>query len=497
MENYKKGAALSVAATVAGKVFSFISSLLLAFYFGATVKTDIYFYLILICAVITGWLSSINVSLVLPEFMHQREKSLNSAFNLANCFLYIYAAAALIFCTAAYFFPAQILGFISAFSPAETAQAGNLMFLSCVYFFSYFIMSYLISLSESFRLFGIYFLTPLNTLLPLLALLAFKNLEAMFLGYISAYWIQILFCLYILRRKTGWIFKPGRPELNRKFLLNFAYSQPSAFAWAAVLYAPIFMISSTQAGMVSAVNYSRMLSDSPTDILTSKVNNVAKVKFTCEAAKNQFEQMAQTIIKTDKFNMLLLVPFCVFTCMFAEDIIIMFFKRGGFTLQDAHNTAKFLAMFIMAVPFIGLNNNISNTFAALRIIKEITPRYLVLALVFTAFFIAGVKYYGAYAYPVLFLAMYAVMTLMNIITLRRFAPFIPYGRHIFWVIKMIAVSFLCAAAAKAIFAFYEGNVFIKIFINGSFFVAVNAAVLYWAGELSGFKKLMGAKWKFR
>lgn len=497
MENYKKGAALSVAATVAGKVFSFLSSLLLAFYFGATVKTDIYFYLILICAVITGWLSSINISLVLPEFMHQREKSLKSAFDLANFFLYIYAAAALIFCTAAYLFPAEILGFISAFSHEETAQAGSLMFLSCVYFFSFFIMTYLTALSESFRLFGIYFLTPLNTLLPLIFLLAFKNLEAMFLGYISAYWIQILFCLYILRRKTGWIFKPGKPEINRKFLINFAYSQPSAFAWAAVLYAPIFMISSTQAGMVSAVNYSRMLSDSPTDILTSKINNVAKVKFTCEAAKNQFEQMAQTIIKTDKFTMLLLVPFCVFTCMFAEDIIIMFFKRGGFTLQDAHNTAKFLAMFIMAVPFIGLNNNISNTFAALRIIKEVTPRYLVLALIFTALFIAGVKYYGAYAYPVLFLAMYAIMTLMNIITLRRFAPFIPYGKHILWIIKMIAISFACAFLGKWIFSFYEGNVFIKIFINGSFFVLVNAAVLYLTGELSEFKKIAGIKWKFQ
>lgn len=195
--------------------------------------------------------------------------------------------------------------------------------------------------------------------------------------------------------------------------------------------------------------------------------------------------------------MLLLVPFCVFTCMFAEDIIIMFFKRGGFTLQDAHNTAKFLAMFIMAVPFIGLNNNISNTFAALRIIKEVTPRYLVLALIFTALFIAGVKYYGAYAYPVLFLAMYAIMTLMNIITLRRFAPFIPYGKHILWIIKMIAISFACAFLGKWIFSFYEGNVFIKIFINGSFFVLVNAAVLYLTGELSEFKKIAGIKWKFR
>ena len=132
MENYKKGAALSVAATVTGKLFSFLSSLLLAFYFGATGKTDVYFYLILICAVLTGWLSSLNVSLVLPEFMHQREKSPNAAINLANFFLYLYIAAALIFCAAAYIWPTEILGSISAFSPAEINRSANLLFLSAV-----------------------------------------------------------------------------------------------------------------------------------------------------------------------------------------------------------------------------------------------------------------------------------------------------------------------------------------------------------------------------
>ena len=497
MVNYKKGAALSVAATITGKIFSFLSSLLLAFYFGATGKTDVYFYLILICAVLTGWLSSLNITLVLPEFMHQREKSPRAAINLANFFLYIYTGAALMGCAAAYFWPSEILGAISAFSPAEIQRSGNLLFLSAVYFFSFFIMSYLIALCESYRMFGIYFLAPLNTLLPLLFLIASKKLEAMFLGYITAYLIQAFICLYLLRKKAAWHFSPAKPEFNKKFIQNFLYSQPGAMVWAAVLYAPLFMISSTQAGMVSAVNYSRMLSDSPTDILTSKVNNVAKVKFTAEAAKKRFAQMSDTVIKTDRAVSVLLIPFCVFTCLFAQEIIIMFFKRGNFTAQDAANTARFLAMFIMAVPFIGYNNNASNVFSALRIIKEITPRYLILGLICTAAFILGVKFYGAYAYPVIFLAMYAVMTVMNIITLKTFAPFIPYGENMLWAIRTMAVSFLCAGAVKYGLAFYHANVFAEIFLKGSAFVLINLAALSLTGDLSYLKQAAGIKWKLR
>ena len=319
----------------------------------------------------------------------------------------------------------------------------------------------------------------------------------MFLGYISAYWIQGLFSLYLLRKKHAWHFTPAKPVFNKKFIQNFLYSQPGAMVWAAVLYAPLFMISSTQAGMVSAVNYSRMLSDSPTDILTSKVNSVAKVKFTEEAAKKHFDQMADTVIKTDKAVSILLIPFCVFTCLFAQEIITMFFKRGSFSAQDAQNTAKFLAMFIMAVPFIGFNNNASNVFSALRIIKEITPRYLILGLICTAAFVFGIKYYGAYAYPVIFLAMYAVMTIMNTITLKTFAPFIPYGSNMLWVLKTILISFICAGIVKYAFAFYQNNVFVEILIKGSAFVLLNGIALLLSGDLAYLKKTAGIKWKLR
>lgn len=175
----------------------------------------------------------------------------------------------------------------------------------------------------------------------------------------------------------------------------------------------------------------------------------------------------------------------------------MFFKRGNFTTQDVENTAKFLAMFIMAVPFIGFNNNVSNVFSALRIIKEITPRYLILGLICTAAFILGVKYYGAYAYPVIFLAMYAVMTFMNIITVRTFAPFIPYGKNMLWVLKTILISFICAAIVKYAFAFYQGNVFMEILIKGSAFVFLNGLALLFSGDLAYLTKTAGIKWKLR
>ena len=93
--------------------------------------------------------------------------------------------------------------------------------------------------------------------------------------------------------------------------------------------------------------------------------------------------------------------------------------------------------------------------------------------------------------------MYAVMTVMNIITLKTFAPFIPYGENMLWAIRTMAVSFLCAGAVKYGLAFYQGNVFAEIFLKGSAFVLINLAALSLTGDLSYLKQAAGIKWKLR
>ncbi|MDR1684156.1 MAG: hypothetical protein LBR90_01660 [Elusimicrobiota bacterium] len=489
---YKRGAIYSVGFAAGGKLFSLASGLLVAFYFGAGAKTDIYFYLILTAALLNGWLQNVNTSVVVPEFMHLRQKNAYQAAGFANFFLYIYAAAAAALTAVCFLWPARVLGAISSFTAADIAQNLALAALGAAYFGAFFVMTFLVSITESYKHFKIYFLSPLNTLLALLALLIFKSLEAMFAGYILAYLIHIAACLIILAVKDGWHFKPLWPRADKKFAQNFWYMQPNAAAWAALLGAPLFMLSAAAAGIVSALNYARTLADGLLDIFVSRVNNVAKVKITAQSAAQNPREAAQSLLRADKVLTFILAPVCVFTAFFAPDIAQMFFMRGGFSAQDAQNTAAFLRPLILAVPLISLHNNLNNFYAALRLIKEVAPRYFVFALIFIAVFIFAIGRYGAFAYAKVFLVMYAALTLLNFFTLKKFAPYAAYGRHLLYIAKLLTLSAACALAAKYAFGFYQGNVFVKILINGAFFVCLNGLALFVSGDV---KNLRRAVWK--
>ncbi len=495
---YKKGALSSVMCGVISKVFAFAVSLLVAFYFGADGRTDIYFYLILICALLNGWLQGININLVLPEFMHIRaRRDQSAAVDFANFFLYCYlicAAALILVCC---FAPEQILGIISAFSPEQVARAQNFAILGAVYFCSFFIMTYLVSLNESYKLFGIYFLSPLNSALPLLFLIATRKLEALFVGYITAYLIQSVACLYRLNKYAAWHFGFKKVAFGKKFLQDFLANQPNTFAWTALLYTPLMLISSLQTGLVSAVNYCRTITDAPLDILTSKVNAVAKVKLTAEAAQKDLDSVRQTLISSDLALSVILIPVCVFTSFFAADIVELLFMRGNFGPHDVLSTSLFLKAFILAIPLVSLSNNIANMFTGMRIVKELVPPYLSLALLYIGLFILGIKYYGPYSYSALFLALYISNTALNVKTAKKYAPFLGYGAHIRHISFLFLISFLCAAFTKYIFSFYEGCVIVRILINGSFFVLLNFAVLFFCGEVKKIGEILQIKWNLR
>jgi len=489
--SYKQGAAFAVGAATAGKVFSFCMGLLIAWFFGAGSGTDIYFYILLTAAVLNGWLTRINADVIVPEFMHLRQSDMRGAMDFANFFIYVYLFLAVMIVFVCFFAPAKMLGLISAFPREIIAKHLIMAGLGALYFSSFFVMSFLVSLAESYKIFRIYFLAPLNALLPLILLILTRRIEAVLAGYICAYLIQIAAALIMLRFGAGWQFTPAKPQFSKKFTNNFLFHQPNNIAWAALLYAPLFMVSSAAAGMVSAVNYSRMLTDGPLDIFVDKLNNVAKVKMTTHAAARDFTAAAQTLLRTDRVILFAMIPFCVFSAVYSLDIVKLFFQRGGFTLQDARNTAAFLQIFILALPLIAAHNNLINYFAALRIIKEITPRYFVLAIIFTAVFIIAIAKLGAFAYPAVFLALYLALMFMNIFTAAQFAPSANYGRHMLRALKLLLLSIAACAAVYICCGNYFESSFLNLLLNGSLFVALNTALLFVAGCIKQFKQDLG------
>ncbi|MBO4675374.1 MAG: hypothetical protein J5601_04740, partial [Elusimicrobiaceae bacterium] len=74
--SYHKGAAIAVMATFTWKFISFLNALLLAFYFGATYKTDVYFYLVMLMGFGVAFMQRLNNTVLIPEAMFlQKENS--------------------------------------------------------------------------------------------------------------------------------------------------------------------------------------------------------------------------------------------------------------------------------------------------------------------------------------------------------------------------------------------------------------------------------------
>ena len=366
--------------------------------------------------------------------------------------------------------------------------------LGALYFASLFMMTFLLSLAEAQKLFKLYFLMPLNGLLALLLMLCARKIEAAMWGYTAAYVIIAMACLIALRKNAGWDFGAKRRKFGKKFVQDFWACQPNNAAWAALLYAPLLLISAWPAA-VSAVSYARMISDSAVDVLASKINGVAKVKITSAAAAADYAQTAETLKRTDILLMAALAPLCVFTSFYSLDIVSVLLARGSFGAGDALGAAAMLSLFILAVPMISLNNNFNNLMAALRVVREVSPRYTLFALVFTLAFAGAIKFWGPAAYPLTFLLLYLLLMLLNLITAGQYAPFAGYGRHLLYLAKLPALSFLCAVLT-ALFCgrVFESSLF-NLLLNASVFALLNAAAFWLCGDIKKFNKAANVKWK--
>lgn len=482
MTGFKKGAFFSVSFGIMGKVFSFFSSLLLAFLFGSSVKADIYFYLLLTMFFVIAWINRINSHLVVPEFIHRCQRNKKEAIDFANFFLGVYFICTVFIVGLSALFPSQILGLISDFNKEQINQGLLLVFLSSLHFCFYFITVFLTNLCESFKLFKIYFLYPFNSLFPLILLFFLRRIEAMFLGYILAEIIQIIVCLFSLRVAEEWHLSFKKPVFTRKFTKDFWMMQPNNFISMLLGYVPLWLISGMQAGVVSAINYARMISDTPNDVLITKINNISKVKLTQEAAVKNQAGVQSTFLRTDRFLCFLLIPLGAFTSIFARDIVEMLFMRGNFNLQDARNAAFFLQFFIIVIPFSALNTNFYSLLSAKQLIKETTIRYAVLAFLAILMYIFAIKTWGAFSYPIVGLIYCALTAICNIITLKQFTPFINYLKHILQMLGLLLASVLLAFVIKNL-GLYQGNIFIKIFINGITFVSLQFLLFYKTGFL--------------
>ena len=151
--SYKSGAVISVMATLFWKFTSFANSLLIAYFFGTQLKTDIYFYLITIMGLAFAFIDNLNTSVIIPQAMYLRSQKEDSEKPFLNVFLWGYVLLAILIIFIGAFFATDIFTLFSKFSLEYLTQNDLMLKLSFLYLASYSLCYFLLHIMNMYKLF--------------------------------------------------------------------------------------------------------------------------------------------------------------------------------------------------------------------------------------------------------------------------------------------------------------------------------------------------------
>ncbi len=329
--SYKTGAALAVVATAVWKLTSFLNGVLIALYFGAGSGTDVYFYLIMLMGFGVTFMQRLNNSVLIPEAMFLAEEDLTQSRRFLTMGFYFYLLLALGLCVLGLVFPVQIISVLSRF---DVALLKNDQVLLCAAFFlfaSQLLVYYLTAIAEMHKFFTVALLGPLNALCPLLCLLFLGKhigIISMVYGFLAANAIQIILLVWLLKTKLHWNFTPRPCNVRATARKNMLSNQTLATLDIINNLVPLYLLSGMGAGVVSALNYCKQLTDSPSEVITNRVTNVSKIELTENAARGQTNVFNKNFLSTNHLLLFILTPLAVFTSYFSADILGLFFSRG-------------------------------------------------------------------------------------------------------------------------------------------------------------------------
>ena len=448
--SYTTGAALAVGSTLAWKLVSFGNALLIALYFGAGQTTDVYFYLIMIMGFGVTFLQRMNAAVIIPEAMTLETQHTGSGRPLLNTFLYFYIGLLLLLAAVGTAAPVTIVSCFSRFETVRLLTDKTLISLCFILFGLQLLTAYLTAVLEMYRRFSSALLTPLNALLPLFFLVLWGRqwgIISMVYGFLASNLIQIIVFAWIMKKELAWKFLSAPAVWQPHLAKNLASNQLIELANIVSSILPLYLLSGLSAGLVSALNYAKQLSDSPTEIFTYRVANVSKIQLTENASRHDWEKLNDNFLSTQHFLLFVLTPLAVFTGYFAPEIITLFFKRGNFTPADVHNAAAFLRPLMGMMWFLAIISMQNNLIAAGRKVKESLPYVGSGILLFILLVPFSMNRWGAWAFVYTQLFCCAIGLGINFFFFRKYMPQVAFLPSLKDAGRLLMLNFLALIPA--------------------------------------------------
>jgi len=448
-ESYKKGTVFSVFFNAISKGILFLLTVVIARYFGSDIKTDIYFFVFGAMLLFSGFINTIDTSVLIPESMRIREREGNDgAAAFLNYFLFIYVVIGILFTVVMYFFGSALFGLISKFSEQDILTYHNYFWTGSLFFIFHLLTNYINTILTSLKFFSIpMIISSIKSCIAIGCIFLLKadyDVLSVFLAGLLSYTVNLVFLLFILKKIAGWKFAVRSTAIKNRVWRNIFYAELGQVATLASSLFPLYLLSGFGSGVLSVMNYGKNIADIPNTLVTTQFANVSGIKLNEEVARQDHAGMNETFVKTSKLLLFILVPMSFYLFVFATPIVQLFYQSKNFTTDAAAESAFFLQLLSVSIFSMGINAMVTRVFIAVQAIKQAFLYQVVLNIFLIGAIWLFTKQFGAYGYPYGLILMNMVNYIGMYFICKKLVREIDYASVLKYTVLLIMVNAVLA-----------------------------------------------------
>lgn len=453
VESYKRGILVSSALNVISKLFTFGYTVVIAYYFGTQIKTDIYFYVISTFTFLALFFTAIDSSVLIVKAMEYREKATKEvAMKFLNFFLYFFSGICLIISFIIAAFPIEIFSTFSKFDLKLLEENRTVILLSIPFFFLTVINTFLTDILFSYKFFTIPSIAGLiNSIFILLFIILFHkslDISSVLLGTIFANLLNLGLLCYLMKKQLGWDFRYAKTKIEKGVWKNIFFAQCGNFATTLATYFPLFLLSGFSTGVIAALNYGKRIADLPTTFITSQFSTVVNIKFNESYSKGNLVELNNAYLRTVKLLLFIITPLASISFIFSEEIISILYSRGAFDSKAISVTADFFKYFVIMLPFVCMDAISARLYATTQTIKYSFIYQIIGNVLRIVFIYWGLKIYGYIGYPLAMLSVSILSVFIFYIYTLKLFPFIEYKRIMKYLLVIILSNLAISVVVK-------------------------------------------------
>lgn len=371
-ESIKKGSITTAIINIIGRIVGFLSVFLIAFYFGANDKTDVYYFMLSFTGLLSTVFTSLHTTIFLPFFIKIKEQlGEKAAWKFVNSlFTYTLVSAVVISILFLLFF-SGILQSVSHFSSSTINSSKTIILLFIPILTMMILVEFLRTILFAHHQFTFPALTVAfnSTLMVILILIFRKPAGVQILAYsvFCSYVFQfVLLFLYVKKNEPFFKFSFEIVDQYKEFLKLGAPILITQIFGAFSMFFYDYTATMFTAGTLTALAYANRIATLPNDMIITPISQVLVPIFSENTAKGEFKQLTQNYYRLNTILWLIVIPISIYFIFFSGTIIGILFERGGFNHDNALVASISLKLFSIGLFGYSFNAISSRVYLALQ-----------------------------------------------------------------------------------------------------------------------------------